>query len=483
MKTYNKSRFLAAAIAGLLTVSAFAVDFNDGTFTYTTSTTNIGVTATVTGLVNPNAAVSNPTIGPTVTYGGTDYKVTNVSANAFQNNTNITGTLTLYISATGASSTNQIGANAFAGTGISSLEFHAISQTGGAIGNIALMSPTSFNNCTGLTEVVLAANANATFATGSYFTGCTNITKVVYLGNYTTRMNSFPFPASIQSTATLYVPENNKSAIEADTFGWAKFGTIMTAESLCTGLSITPDEMVLTEWGKSEKFPITVEVTPSYLSSIVTGNINQGSSIPAGQLGTFIGSEFPYTSFYVTNNYASTDSSFNGKLPAMVPLTLSVGDYSATINVYLGGKTTEDSYIDLSFQLGGNELRNGLVVTFPILASDPIDVELLQYPGFTWRSLTKYVGASETGTTLTKPYGTSYQYTETSPMSDNTLLWVLTNWNNASGPTTGVNTIVEDNADAPAQYYNLQGIRVDNPTAPGFYIRRQGNQSQKIVIR
>ena len=36
--------------------------------------------------------------------------------------------------------------------------------------------------------------------------------------------------------------------------------------------------------------------------------------------------------------------------------------------------------------------------------------------------------------------------------------------------------------DLPATYYNLQGVRVDNPT-PGIYIRRQGDKATKVLIR
>ncbi|MDE5749402.1 MAG: immune inhibitor A, partial [Duncaniella sp.] len=35
--------------------------------------------------------------------------------------------------------------------------------------------------------------------------------------------------------------------------------------------------------------------------------------------------------------------------------------------------------------------------------------------------------------------------------------------------------------DAPAEYYNLQGIRVENPTS-GLYIRRQGNTVTKVIL-
>jgi hypothetical protein len=55
--------------------------------------------------------------------------------------------------------------------------------------------------------------------------------------------------------------------------------------------------------------------------------------------------------------------------------------------------------------------------------------------------------------------------------------------------TTGVDEITIDNdnqsvndADAPVEYYNLQGIRISNPSN-GIYIRRQGNSVSKEYVR
>ena len=49
--------------------------------------------------------------------------------------------------------------------------------------------------------------------------------------------------------------------------------------------------------------------------------------------------------------------------------------------------------------------------------------------------------------------------------------------------SAGINGTVSDtdNADAPVEYYNLQGIRVNNPTS-GVYIRRQGSTTTKVLI-
>ena len=39
-----------------------------------------------------------------------------------------------------------------------------------------------------------------------------------------------------------------------------------------------------------------------------------------------------------------------------------------------------------------------------------------------------------------------------------------------------------DKDDADTEYYNLQGIRIANPTS-GIYIRRTGCRTEKVIIR
>lgn len=46
----------------------------------------------------------------------------------------------------------------------------------------------------------------------------------------------------------------------------------------------------------------------------------------------------------------------------------------------------------------------------------------------------------------------------------------------------GIGAIATDNENAPVEYFDLRGQRVDNP-AGGFFIRRQGNKVEKIVVR
>ena len=42
---------------------------------------------------------------------------------------------------------------------------------------------------------------------------------------------------------------------------------------------------------------------------------------------------------------------------------------------------------------------------------------------------------------------------------------------------------VEIDENAPVEYFNLQGIRVEGELTPGLYIRRQGNATSKVVVR
>jgi hypothetical protein len=52
----------------------------------------------------------------------------------------------------------------------------------------------------------------------------------------------------------------------------------------------------------------------------------------------------------------------------------------------------------------------------------------------------------------------------------------------AAGGNSGISTAVVDNSNAPVEYYNLQGVRVANPTR-GIYVKRQGNKSTKVLLK
>lgn len=47
----------------------------------------------------------------------------------------------------------------------------------------------------------------------------------------------------------------------------------------------------------------------------------------------------------------------------------------------------------------------------------------------------------------------------------------------------GVNDIIAEDADAPAVYYNMQGVRVANPAAGNLYIKVQGSKATKVLVK
>ena len=54
--------------------------------------------------------------------------------------------------------------------------------------------------------------------------------------------------------------------------------------------------------------------------------------------------------------------------------------------------------------------------------------------------------------------------------------------NNDNTSTSGVADVAVDQ-DAEVEFFNLQGVRVEGELTPGLYIRRQGNQATKVVVK
>lgn len=85
-------------------------------------------------------------------------------------------------------------------------------------------------------------------------------------------------------------------------------------------------------------------------------------------------------------------------------------------------------------------------------------------------------------------------YTEYT-QKDGSKVWELVTTNKATDPCdlqlfstvnaeSAIGSIVTDaDAEAPVEFYNLQGIRVANPEAGNIYIRRQGSKATKVLVK
>lgn len=74
-------------------------------------------------------------------------------------------------------------------------------------------------------------------------------------------------------------------------------------------------------------------------------------------------------------------------------------------------------------------------------------------------------------------YTTTRKYDENPASNNNRIVW-----SDYKSFEAGIGAIATDNENAPVEYFDLRGQRVDNP-AGGFFIRRQGNKVEKIVVR
>lgn len=74
-----------------------------------------------------------------------------------------------------------------------------------------------------------------------------------------------------------------------------------------------------------------------------------------------------------------------------------------------------------------------------------------------------------------KPFNSDFELVTTN--SDTGKIQLYSN-----GTLSGVDDIVSDDANAPVEYYNLQGVRVANPES-GLYIRVQGKKATKVLVK
>lgn len=62
-------------------------------------------------------------------------------------------------------------------------------------------------------------------------------------------------------------------------------------------------------------------------------------------------------------------------------------------------------------------------------------------------------------------------------------LGYFTNTKITFGGTGAINEVAVDNNNAPVEYFNLQGVRVNEPVAGQIVIRRQGNEVSKLLVK
>ncbi|MCH5345762.1 MAG: leucine-rich repeat protein [Muribaculaceae bacterium] len=238
MKNYfSKTALAALLLCALGSTSASADTFNDGTLTYSTS----GTTATVTG-VYKTGTITDLVIPATVTNGGTTYTVTQIAANAFQNNNNLTGSLTIN-SLVNGSVRYTIGNYAFESCrGITSLALNINKE----ISEYATLTlgMRAFSNCSNLETVHITGSWNTIGERA--FAGDSKIKTVVYSGSslptdYNQSFRATENDPAYPETAVLYVLPSLVEKAKAQT-SWQNFKTIKNIEELIESISFDAEK-------------------------------------------------------------------------------------------------------------------------------------------------------------------------------------------------------------------------------------------------
>lgn len=80
-------------------------------------------------------------------------------------------------------------------------------------------------------------------------------------------------------------------------------------------------------------------------------------------------------------------------------------------------------------------------------------------------------------------YGYPLEYTVSTLEEDEWFPLVHCTYADYVNVAAGIGSAVTDSTDAPAEYFDLRGVRVAEPTQAGIYIRRQGSRVDKVVVK
>lgn len=207
--------------------------------------------------------------------------------------------------------------------------------------------------------------------------------------------------------------------------------------------------------GHSEAKPLTLN------NVFVTGKITGSGKYTGGMFGT-TGNEVT-----MTNCFANVNVKGNG-FPA--GLIGRVGNYVKLTSVYTAG-TVDGTDPFLVMGTNAEPEFDGLqVIAFNTGAADAISAD------FDILAENVEVATEENKATLIAEVKSWEGYSATSTILGLPALeWVPNE--------AGIANVTIDNENAPIEYYNLQGIRVNQPAAGSIVIMKQGTKTSKLIVR
>ncbi|MDD4992407.1 MAG: leucine-rich repeat protein [Paludibacter sp.] len=164
----HKISLLVIALLSIVCITQAQTNMSSNNIIYTLNSTDNTASVTGNSILLPVA----PVIPDTVRYKSVIYKVTSIANNAFVNNYNLTGKLTIL-----ATSLKTIGSSAFLGcTGLK--------DTLSLPSTLTSIGASAFSGCNALT--VISVPSGLTSIAASTFQGCTKVTKIIIPATVTT---------------------------------------------------------------------------------------------------------------------------------------------------------------------------------------------------------------------------------------------------------------------------------------------------------
>lgn len=251
-------------------------------------------------------------------------------------------------------------------------------------------------------------------------------------------------------------------------------------------------------------FYTTDETTPTAASTQYNGEeivINTATTIKAIAIKEGMNDSDVATAAYTILDKNATIATFDfgkpGELsPAVEEPAASAGTDIAgmtftnnAVSLKIGESTEQNKPRIWKMSGGDNDFRMYKNDSFTISVSSDYKITAID---FTSLKASTYNFGTETGTFTTDGKNAAWapasesdktqSVTFTAP-SDATTSRIATITVTYTSINSAVESIEIDNANAPVEYYNLQGVRVANPTAGNLYIVRQGNKVSKTIIR
>ena len=229
--------------------------------------------------------------------------------------------------------------------------------------------------------------------------------------------------------------------------------------------------------------------------NIVNGKLGVGAL--AGYAGHGNSTDLKIDNVFVTGKI-SGDNVYTGGFVGTTAKDLTISNSYAVVDVagtYTGGivgrlrntLTLSNGYVKATITSNGQEDKSGLIAGSDKTPAVNVNKFFAVGSG-------KTVGTGVTGNaTAALPEYTEQvagvirtldAFNEGKTLAVGGVDYATLNWM-TEDQISGVEDVIVDNiedSNAPVEYFNLQGVRVENPST-GLYIKRQGNKVTKVIIR